>query len=376
MPKVALFVADFLSYSKTFIYEEIRQHARYQVEVFTRRRVAAEQSPFEPVHVAGRLYKMTRFSPKFDRLFRTRRYDLVHAHFGTAGIFAMRYAHKHGLPLVVTFHGFDVPLLSSTRRYFPDRWGYALLGRPLLRQMTLGLCASGELRELLLELGVAEHKLRVHRLGVDLRTFRPPEPGLRDEGACAVTMIGRFADKKGFQYGIRAFARVARAHPAARLSLVGTGENEQRLRDLVAELELADRVCFHGVLSGREVAEHLRQVHILLAPSVVTADGNRESGLMVVKEASATGVVPIGTYHGGIPEIIEDGRTGFLVPERDVEALAERLGWLVADAELRRRMGEAARAKMEREYDNTQRVAVLEALYDEARELAEASPRP
>jgi colanic acid/amylovoran biosynthesis glycosyltransferase len=108
----------------------------------------------------------------------------------------------------------------------------------------------------------------------------------------------------------------------------------------------------------------------------VTADGNRESGLMVVKEASATGVVPIGTYHGGIPEIIEDGRTGFLVPERDVEALAERLGWLVADAELRRRMGEAARAKMEREYDNTQRVAVLEALYDEARELAEASPRP
>jgi colanic acid/amylovoran biosynthesis glycosyltransferase len=91
-----------------------------------------------------------------------------------------------------------------------------------------------------------------------------------------------------------------------------------------------------------------------------------ESGLLVVREASASGVVPISTYHGGLPEIIEDGETGLLVAERDVHALAERLNRLLSDPELCSRMGRATRARMEREYDNRQRVAGLERLYDEA----------
>ena len=108
--------------------------------------------------------------------------------------------------------------------------------------------------------------------------------------------------------------------------------------------------------------------HVLLAPSVVeAATGNRESGLIVVKEASAAGAVPIGTRHGGIPEIIDDGVTGFLVPERDVDAMADRLLRVMQDPAKCQTMGAAAREKMLREYDNRVRVAALEALYDEAR---------
>ena len=368
MPTVALFVSEFLSYSKTFVYEEITEHTRYQVEVFTKRRLNQERFPFEPVHLAGRLYHATRVSRQFDRLFATGRYDLVHAHFGTAGIFALRYAKKFGLPLIVTFHGFDVPLLSSPQRFVPQRWGYAWYGPRLLQQMTLGLCASTELKELLQDAGVAERRLRVHRLGIDLQRFRPPRH--RDDTAgVRVIMIGRMVAKKGFGYGIRAFARQAPAHPEARLTVVGDGELEPSLRELVASLGIEHRVEFAGVLSAQEVSARLQTADVLLAPSVVAKGGDRESGVIVIKEASACGVVPIGTYHGGIPEIIDDGVTGYLVPERNVEALSERLGRLMSQRSLRAEMGVAGRAKMEREYDNRQRVAALADLYDEGLRL-------
>ena len=99
---------------------------------------------------------------------------------------------------------------------------------------------------------------------------------------------------------------------------------------------------------------------------MVTRIGERESGLIVVKEAAASGVPAVGSVHGGIPEIIDEGVTGFLVQERDVDALSERLGELLADEALRERMGVAARAKMEREYDVRKQVAELESFYDEA----------
>jgi colanic acid/amylovoran biosynthesis glycosyltransferase len=124
-------------------------------------------------------------------------------------------------------------------------------------------------------------------------------------------------------------------------------------------------VRFMGVLPYDRVATELAEADVLLAPSVVAQDGDRDSGLMVVKEACAAGVVPIGTLHGGIPEIIDEGRTGFLVPERDVGALAARLRLLVSDAELRRTMAQTARASMAERFDVRERVASLERIYDE-----------
>lgn len=364
MPRVALFCTNFLPYSQTFVYEQIRQHRRYEVDVFAWRRMNPERFPHPRVHVANPAYIATRYSPRFARAFRERGYDVVHAHFGPGGTYAAPYAQRFGTPLLVTFHGYDVPLLSSWERAHPVHWHYAFYGPRLLREMSLGLCASRELRELLIERGVPEEKLVVHRLGIDLERFRPVEP---DDATLRVIMVGRFVPKKGFEYGLRAFARAAsQSERAMHLTVVGDGEGRQRLHALAAALGIADRVHFAGSRSPAQVAEALQQSHVLLAPSVVTADGDRESGLLVVKEASACGTVPIGTIHGGIPDSIDDGDSGFLVPERDVEAMADRLQQLAQDPARRRAMAQRARAKMEREFDNRERVAALEARYDQA----------
>lgn len=182
-------------------------------------------------------------------------------------------------------------------------------------------------------------------------------------------MIGRFVEKKGFEYGLSAFAEVAREQPTMHLTLVGDGERGAVLHRLATALGVADRVTFTGPLPPDRVATVLASSHVLLAPSVVDREGNRESGLIVVKEASACGTVPIGTMHGGIPEIIDTGETGYLVPERDSAAIADRLRLLARDPALRDRLGANAREKMRREYDNRARVLALEERYDEARAL-------
>jgi len=135
---------------------------------------------------------------------------------------------------------------------------------------------------------------------------------------------------------------------------------------LVDRLGIRQFVSFLGVLHPDQVSAYLKRCDVLLAPSVVTRIGERESGLIVAKEAGACGLPVVGTVHGGIPEIIDEGVTGFLVQERDVGALSNRLGTLLEDEVLRQRMGAAARAKMEREYDVRERVSELEDLYDQA----------
>lgn len=361
---VALFNTNFLPYSQTFVYEELRHHQRYVAEVFCRTRLLADRFPFEPVHVGGPLYAITRRSSAFDARFRARQFDLIHAHFGLGAVYALPFARRHRLPLVVTFHGYDVPLLTSPRRWLPQHLRYAIRGPQVLRTMALGLCASQELYDLLRAQGVPAEKLRVHRLGIDVDQF---VPGKRSDEDFGVVMIGRFVEKKGFDHGLRAFAAAARSEPAMRLTIVGDGPMGPALRAIAQQEGVADRVDFTGPLPPAQVASLLATSHLLLAPSVVDREGNRESGLIVVKEASASGTVPVGSIHGGIPEIIDDASTGYLVPERDVAALTDRLLRLNRDRALWLQLSVAGRAKMEREYDNRVRVAALESLYDEVR---------
>lgn len=360
-PTAAVFCTTFLPYSQTFIWDEIRSHERYAVEVFAGRRRNAELFP-GAVHVANASYVFTRRDAGFERRFRVGGIGVVHAHFGWAGVYAARYARLHARPLVVSFHGYDVALLAAGGPGPLRVWPYTLRAAEMLASMDLGLCASAELLELLASRGVPRERLVEHRLGIDLDRFRPAQ---RDWPELRVAMVGRFVEKKGFATGLRAFASFVRgAGGRARLSLAGSGPLEDALRRESRALGVEMQVTFVGELPHAGVARLLAASDVLLAPSAVAADGDRDSGLMVVKEASACECVPLATRHGGIPAIVDDGTTGFLVPERDVQALASRLGELAHDATLRRRMGHAAREKMSREYELRGSVRRLEAYYD------------
>ena len=108
----------------------------------------------------------------------------------------------------------------------------------------------------------------------------------------------------------------------------------------------------------------MQRASLLAAPSLTARNGDAEGLPTVIVEAAASSLPVVGTRHSGIPEAVVDGQTGFLVPEGDPEALAERIALLLGSAQLRERMDRPARAMAEAKFDLRRQTARLEALYD------------
>ena len=373
--KVALFSTQFCPYSQTFVYDEVKAHTRYAVDVFAMQRMYADRFPYEPVYVFGSslLERFERLaceyfliSPTRKKLFTQGNYDLIAAHFGPGSIYALPHAQRTGLPLVVTYHGYDVPLLSMPRRFWPAYWRYWLLSPWMFRRVDRFLAASDELHRMLVELGAPPEKVFTWRLGVTIPEVTPPV-----RTGKSIIQIGRFVEKKGFADSIMAMGLLKRRYEAQGrtfdvvLTCIGDGPLLPECRYIAKRERVREHVRFLKALPQPEVFEHILHSDILLAPSVIAQNGDRESGILVVKEAGVRYVPAIGTWHGGIPEIIDDGVTGFLVPEHSPESIADKMSILLDNPELRLQMGLASRKKMEREYRLEDRVAALEQHYDE-----------
>jgi len=367
--RVAVFSPRFGPWSQTFVYDEVRAHARYEVDVFCRRRLNPDEFPFERVHepagpLGRTLYGASGRWPPFDRILRQRGHDLIHAHFGPGAVYALPFVKRHGHPFIVTFWGNDVGSLVAPRRPPISKWRYLRVAPRILARADLMLCVSETLRSHVAELSGRPEATRLYHHGVDLSRFAPAE---RENDATTFILVGRFTEKKGHRFALEAFDRLIRSGRRARLSLIGAGALEANLRALVRERSLDGHVVFRGRLSHSDTAAALASSDIALVPSVVAADGDMEGSPTVIREAAACGLPVIGTRHSGIPELIDDGATGYLVPEHDVEALADRMADLLDDPARRRAFGRAGRAKMETEFDLFRQVAVLEGLYDSVR---------
>ena len=179
-------------------------------------------------------------------------------------------------------------------------------------------------------------------------------------------MCGYFNEKKGFPFGVRAFARIAGSHPEARLHIIGDGPQRPAIEDAVRDSGLQDRVTFLGMLTAPEYHARLLECQLLLHPSVTAADGDTEGGApVVVIEALAPGIPVVSSRHADIPEVAPEGRCALLAAEGDVEGLAAALDALLAHDALRRRMGEAGRRHVEEHHDAVRQGQRLEAIYDE-----------
>lgn len=373
--RVALVRNNFLPYSETFIHDELNHHERYQPTVFCRQQrnterypehdvVSAEQLPGGRRPIASAIYGATGLLPQHELAFIRKKYDIVHAHFGHNGLWGMGFAFRHRLPLVVSLHGRDVTILMGKDKYRPEWWHYLIGHKLLFRRTTLFLAASTELKQIITNLGCPAEKVVVHRLGVDLSKFTPAQA--EDPGPPRIVMVGRFVEKKGHVYGLRAAAMARNAGLKFKLCLIGDGDLRPEYEQLIADLDLQDTVELLGVQPHAEIMRQMNGAALVMTPSVIAANLDRESGMIVAKEGSACGLPVLGTHHGGLPDIVDQGQTGYLVAERDSAALGKRLIELLSDAELRRTMGKAARAKMEREYDSHARARALEEYYDEA----------
>lgn len=354
-PVAAIFRTALFNPSEGFIRDQAAALTRWRPQfVGLERKGDAVPAILPESTIERTLFALTGRGGSIERRLRAAAPKLIHAHFATDGLRVLPLARALGLPLVTSLRGYDVTrsdaaLLRSGRLSWMR---YALGKRRLQREGALFLAVSDALRRRAIERGFPEDRTLTHYNGVDLARFHPgdapAEPGL-------VLHVGRLVEKKGTKLLIEAMAGIE----GARLVVIGDGPLRGTL-----ERRAAPSVQFLGALRPDEVAGWMQRASLLAAPSLTAADGDAEGLPNVVVEAAASGLPVVATRHSGIPEAVEDGATGFLVPEGDAAALWARLRAVLGDDMLRRQMGAAARRLAERRFDRSGLCERLEQLYD------------
>ena len=296
-------------------------------------------------------------------------FDLVHAHWVLPnGPVAALCARLRKLPLAISLHGSDIFLAEQAA---PLSWSAGWAAR-LAQAIT---SCSGDLAARLAALGGRPDRITVVPYGVDAEAFCPGEAGVDGVRARVrvaadqpiIFTLGRMVFKKGFGVLLDALPRVLREHPGAVLVLGGDGDLRPALEEQTRRLGIAANVRFPGVIVRDDVPAFFRAADVAAFPSVHDQQGNVDGLPNVLLEAMSIGRPIVATRVAGIPAVIDDGTHGLLTPEGDAEALARAISRLLHDRELARRIGAAARGRVERELRWSQIAARFEAVFQEAR---------
>ncbi len=274
--------------------------------------------------------------------------DHVHAHFANHPALAALIVHRlTGIPYSFTAHGSD---LHVDRR---------MLGAKVASAAFV-VAVSAYNRDLIVE-DCGEHqreKLVVIHCGTDPSVFehRSALPGHRnsasaDDRSLRIACVASFEEVKGHRFLIHACRLLADRGVDVHLDLAGGGPLRREVERLIMELDLEERVTVHGPVARPEVRRILAAADVAVLASHPTRSGKREGIPVALMEAMMSGLPVVASALSGIPELVEDERTGFLVPPGDPLALADRLERLVGAPELRSRLGAAGRAKVTTEFD-------------------------
>lgn len=276
---------------------------------------------------------------------RPQAYDIIHCQFGTQGYRGLAFKRllRPTPQLLLMFRGFDIS------RYVQE--GGDRVYRQLFEHVDYCLANCDFFRQRVLALGWPNDRIAVHFSGLDINkfTFRPRQ--LEPEQPVRIATTGRLVEKKGLEFAIRAVVQQAQRCPNLTYTIIGDGPLRSALQQLIVDLRAESYIQLVGWKNEAEIVEILDTCHLFVAPSITAADGNQDAPINVLKEAMAMGLPVLSTYHGGIPELVENGVSGFLVPERDADALAERLGYLLDHPERWPELGIAGRQFVERHFD-------------------------
>jgi N-acetyl-alpha-D-glucosaminyl L-malate synthase BshA len=287
--------------------------------------------------------------------------DLLHVHYALphaiSAILAREMSSSNGggkkLKVVTTLHGTDITIVGLDRSYLPiTRWG--------IEQSDAVTAVSSYLRDVTVrEFGV-RRRIEVIPNFVDTRQYRPDGASpfaraLARNGEALIVHVSNFRPVKKIGDVLAVFDRIRRQVPA-RLLLIGDGPDRSLAERLASEGGFEDRTTFLGNVAAVETI--LPATRLLLLPS------DAESFGLAALEAMACGVPVVGTAAGGLPEVVEDGKHGFLRPVGDVNGMAEAALGLLCNDDLWRRFSAECRRRAERDFPTGALVARYRALYE------------
>ena len=152
-------------------------------------------------------------------------------------------------------------------------------------------------------------------------------------------------------YGIQAVASLLHKYPQVEYRIIGDGPLRPELSRLIQGANAGEQIKLLGWRTQEDIVKLMQEAHIFLAPSITSSTGDQEGIPVVLMEAMAQGLPVVSTWHSGIPELVQDGISGLLAPERDSDALAAKLDYLLTHHERWAPMGQAGRAYVQQFYD-------------------------
>lgn len=288
-----------------------------------------------------------------EAVLRRRGADVLHIFFGNVAVHLLPLIERTTLPVVVSFHGADVTGAIATERYRAAR-------QRVFARADAVACRSAALLEAVAALGCPREKLVLVPTALPQIEFHERE--LPADGSLRLVQACRLIPKKGVAASIRAFSLLAPEFPRMTLVIAGEGPLEPELRGIADQLGVAGRVHFAGFLQQSPLRDLFASSHVFVHPSeMVARDGEGVPNAML--EAMASGLPVVATRHGGIPEAVEDGVSGLLVDEGDVEGIAAAVRRLVGDPELYARIAADGAAAVHAKFSSDVVGAQLRDLY-------------
>jgi len=293
----------------------------------------------------GRMAASSRLFFMARGLVREAPFDVIHCQFGTLGFYGalLKQLYRPRARLAVSFRGRDI----STHLQQYGRHAYDGLFR--VTDAVLPNCDFFKQR--LIALGADASKVTVIRSGIDCERFPFHPPAYHSHEPLRLLTVGRLVEKKGIEYCIRAVASLLNQGISIEYDIIGEGGLRGELSQLIASLGVEQTVHLRGAKPYKDIVAALHKAHLCLATSVKASDGDEDGPVNVLKEAMATGLPVIATRHGGITELVNDGITGYLVPERDVQAIVDKIVLLRNQPESWEAMGRRGRAFVEEHYN-------------------------
>ena len=282
--------------------------------------------------------------------------NIVLAEYGMVGAMVTKACRLANVPLVIHYHGADVHHRDTVKEYltlYKKSFDYA----------SKLVAVSNDMVNALKTIGAPANKLVLNPYGVDLSKFTIAPVS---QSAINFLAVGRFVEKKSPSSVVQAFKIVAAQFPDARLTMVGSGILLESTKQLADELGLKEKISFPGVQSSQQIQQLMQQSRCFVQHSVTAADGDMEGTPNTILEAGASGLAIVSTQHAGIKEAVVNGETGYLVPEHDVEGMANYMLKIAGDVQLAATIGNKEAEHIRKNYNITDRINTLAQILQQA----------
>lgn len=264
--------------------------------------------------------------------------DILHAHFNGISVqVAMLMSKKLDIPFTFTAHAFDI-FINPNIKVLKKR----------MKNASAVITPSYYNRDYLYNLtGIDKEKIHVIRACTNIDKFET----IKKNKDVTILSGGRLVEKKGIKYGILSVKELIKDFPNIQYNVIGSGPLENELKNLISSLNLENNVKFFGSLDSNSVRNELSRATIFILPCVRAKNGDLDVCPLALQEAMLAKIPVISTNMGSVPELIENGKEGFLVKSRNVKQLVDSIKTLLENKKLRIKMGENGRKKIEKEFN-------------------------